>query len=174
MHSLYSRILGTSFEALTPILRRIHDLRPAKRYQGYCDIESDYRLTARFVAKVAGLPSRGSNIAVNVTMSCSDESEEWVRIFGSHRMRSVLTFHRGRLRERLGLVVFTFDLKATPNRIEWHVVSARTWPIPIPITWLVECMACESATDGRYTFDVKARVRGVGTIVHYRGWLVES
>jgi len=171
--SLYQRILGAAFDALDPVLQRIHDLRSTKRYAGYCDIESDDTFMARMVAKSARLPGRSANVAVTVTMNCRDGSEEWVREFGSHRMRSVLEFSGGRLRERLGLVVFTFDLKATTNRIDWHLVTARLWPIPIPITRMLKCSASESVADGRYTFEVKARVRGVGMVVHYRGWLIE-
>jgi hypothetical protein len=171
--SLYQRILGASFDSLDPILRRVHDVRSTKRYAGHCDIESDQTLLAKMVAKIAGLPSRGANVAVVVTMNCKDESEKWERLFGAHRMTSVLQCHQGRLRERLGLVVFTFDLKASVDRIDWHLVTAKCWPIPIPITWMLKCSATEAVVDGRYTFDVKAHVRGIGMIVHYKGWLVE-
>jgi uncharacterized protein DUF4166 len=172
--SLYQRILAASFDSLEPILQRLHDLRSTKRYAGYCDIESDDTLMARIVAKVAGLPGRSVSVPVTLTMNCKDGSEEWVREFGSHEMRSVLEFSGGRLRERLGLVVFTFDLKTTPNRIDWHLVTAKLWPIPIPITPMLKCSATEAVVDGRYTFEVKGRVRGVGMVVHYRGWLAES
>jgi hypothetical protein len=174
MHSLYQRILGDSFDSLDPILKRIHNGRSVLRYSGYCDIESNGTALARFIACVAGLPSRGVNVATTVTMNCRDGSEEWTRAFGSHRMRSSLRCHRGRLRERLGLVVFTFDLISSANRIDWHLVSARLWPIPIPVTFLIKCGASETAVEGRYTFDVKAHVLGVGMIVHYKGWLGES
>lgn len=174
MQRLYQRILGAAFQALDPILKRIHDERPVKHYSGHCDIESDRTLLARVVASLGGLPSHGDNVAVTVTMNCESGSELWTRRFGAHRMRSCLTFDCGYLRERLGPVVFTFDLRPTPKRIDWHVVSARLWPIPIPIAWLIDCSASEGIIDGRYTFDVKARVRGVGMIVHYKGWLVES
>ena len=174
MQSLYQRILGTSFDSLDPILKRIHDDRTLRRYSGHCEIEGDRTFLAKLVAKVAGLPSRGTSVAVTVTMNCNREAEEWVRDFGAHRMRSCLSFHRTRLRERLGLVLFTFELVAGPDRIDWHVVSARFWPLAVPVTWLLECSASEVVIDGRYTFEVKARVRGVGMIVHYKGWLVES
>jgi hypothetical protein len=174
MQSLYQRILGTAFDTLDPILKRIHDDRALRRYSGHCDIEGDRTFLSKLVAKVAGLPGRGTNVAVSVTMHCNHEAEEWVREFGSHPMRSSLTFHRARLRERLGLVLFTFDLVAGLDRIEWHVVSARFWPLAVPITWLLECSASEAVVNGRYTFEVKAQVRGVGMIVHYKGWLVES
>lgn len=34
--------------------------------------------------------------------------------------------------------------------------------------------ALKSIHDARYGFDVSAHVRGVGLIVHYKGWLVEQ
>jgi Domain of unknown function (DUF4166) len=174
MQSLYQRLLGTAFDSLDPILKRIHDDRHVKKYSGHCDIDSDRTFLPRLIAKVAGLPSRGTDVNVKVTMDCKDGAEKWAREFGAHPMQSRLDFHQGKLRERLGLVVFTFDLAASPNRIDWHVVSARLWPLPIPITWLIECSASEEIIEGRYTFHVKAHVRGIGMIVHYKGWLVES
>jgi hypothetical protein len=172
--SLYQRILGTAFDELSPTLKRIHDSRVFKRYVGHCDIVSDANAAARLIVRIAGLPRGGTNVRLAVTMECKDGSEAWTRDFGAQRMRSSLQYHKGHLRERLGPVVFAFELMASAERIDWHLVSARLWPVPLPITWLLICSAAETMEDGRYTFDVSARVRGVGLIVHYKGWLAES
>jgi hypothetical protein len=80
---------------------------------------------------------------------------------------------RKRIEERLGPLVLTFDLSAEQERIVWSLYSARLALLPLPLTWLLECAAIESVDAGRYGFDVSASVRGVGLIVHYKGWLVE-
>jgi hypothetical protein len=174
MRSLYQRILGVSFDRLSPILQRIHNGRTVKRYAGYCDIEGRTTICARFVAFVAGLPSCSSGIAVVVAMDCEDRRERWTREFGSHRMCSSLQLHGRFLRERLGLIECTFELSGREDRIDWRLVSARLWPVPVPIKWLLDCRASEEVIDGRYGFDVTAHVRGIGMIVHYKGWLIES
>jgi hypothetical protein len=81
--------------------------------------------------------------------------------------------HDRRLQERLGPIVLTFELAAEAERIVWSLHGARLALIPLPISWLLICAATESVESGRYCFDVSARVRGIGLIVHYQGWLVE-
>jgi len=172
--TLYETILGESFERLAPALMGIHDARPTKRYTGRCAIRGDANWAARVIARIAGLPRATADVPVEITIERKGNSEVWTRIFGTQRMHSTMENHRGRLRERLGPIVLTFELSADSERIEWKFRSARLAIVPLPITWLLTCSAAESLEDGRYTFDVSARIRGVGVIVQYKGWLGES
>jgi hypothetical protein len=172
--SLYQQLLGGSFEILSPILKRIHDVRPTKRYVGRCTIAGPTNLAAKLIAAIAGLPKAAADIPIEVTMECAPESERWTRTFGGQRMRSSMHGDRGYLRERLGPVVFSYALSASAERIAWRLVTARLWLVPLPLTWLMTCSAVEAIEGGRYTFNVSARVLGAGLIVHYTGWLVES
>jgi len=94
-------------------------------------------------------------------------------MFGTHRMQSRLSCRRQRIEERLGPLVLTFDLSAEQERIVWSLHSARLAFLPLPVTWLMECAATESVHEGRYGFEVSASVRGIGLVVHYKGWLIE-
>lgn len=171
--SLYARILGASYERLSPILKGVHDTRATKRYVGRCDIRSGTNLIARIIARFAGLPIAKSDVPVEVTILSEGRGEGWTRMFGTQRMHSRLMDRNQRLQERLGPIVLTFELTAETDRIAWSLHDARLALIPVPISWLLICAATESVEDGRYCFDVSARVRGIGLIVHYRGWLVE-
>lgn len=171
--SLYARILGASYEHLSPILKNIHDTRTTKCYVGRCDIRGGTSLIARLIARFAGLPIAKSDVPVEVTILSEGSGEGWTRMFGTQRMRSRLRDHERRLQERLGPIVLTFELAAEAERIVWSLHSARLALIPLPISWLLICAATESVENGRYCFDVSARVRGIGLIVHYQGWLVE-
>lgn len=170
--SLYSRILGPAFERLPPALQGIHDTRRAKLYVGRCDIRGG-GLIARIIARLAGLPIAQTDVPIEVTVNVTEASEDWIRKFGSRRMQSRLSYRRQRMEERLGPLVLTFDLSAEQERIVWFLYSARLALLPLPVTWLLKCAATESIHDGRYGFDVSASVRGVGLVVHYKGWLVE-
>jgi hypothetical protein len=88
-------------------------------------------------------------------------------------MQSRLSHRDRRLEERLGPLVLTFALSAQVECILWSLQSARLALFPVPMTWLLECAASETIQDGRYGFDVSAHLRGIGLIVHYKGWLVE-
>lgn len=171
--SLYARILGASYEHLSPILKSVHDTRDLKRYVGRCDIRSGTSPIARLVARFAGLPIAKDDVPVEVTILREGLGEGWTRMFGTQRMRSRLFDRNRRLQERLGPIVLTFELTAEAERIVWSLHHARLALIPVPISWLLICAATESVQDGRYCFDVSARVRGIGLIVHYQGWLVE-
>jgi hypothetical protein len=171
--SLYSRILGPAFAHLKPALKSIHDARSVKRYVGRGDIRSGTGLIARTIARFAGLPIARNDIPIEITISATQTSEDWLRKFGTQRMQSRLTERNRRLEERLGPMVLTFDLSAQQERIVWSLYSARLALLPLPLTWLLKCAATEALQDGRYCFDVSAHVRGVGLVVHYTGWLVE-
>jgi hypothetical protein len=170
--SLYARLLGPAFERLPPALQSIHDARRSKLYVGRCDIRGG-GLIARTIARLAGLPIARTDVPIEVTVSATDAGEHWLRKFGTQRMQSQLTDRKQRLEERLGPVVLTFDLSAQQERIVWSLYSARLALLPLPLTWLLKCAATEALHDGRYGFDVSAHVRGIGLIVHYRGWLAE-
>lgn len=171
--SLYSRILGPTFEHLSPVLKNIHDARTTKRYVGRCDIRGGTGWIAKAIARFAGLPIAKDDVPLEITISSTGTSEDWTRMFGTQRMQSMLLDRNQRLEERLGPLVLSFELTAERERIVWSLQSARLAFVPISITWLLKCGATEAIEDGRYGFDVSAHVRGVGLIVHYKGWLVE-
>jgi len=170
--SLYSEILGPSFERLPTALKSIHDARRTKRYTGRCEIRGGGPI-ARTLARLAALPIAQTDVPVEVTVNVVDACEDWIRMFGTHRMQSRLSCRRQRIEERLGPLVLTFDLSAEQERIVWSLHSARLAFLPLPVTWLMECAATESVHEGRYGFEVSASVRGIGLVVHYKGWLIE-
>ncbi|WP_129775771.1 DUF4166 domain-containing protein [Peristeroidobacter soli] len=170
--SLYSRLLGPAFEALPPALKSIHDARRSKRYVGRCDIRGGGPI-ARTIARLAGLPIARTDAPIEVIVNVTASSEDWIRKFGKQRMQSRLNYRRQRMEERLGPIVLAFDLSAQQDRIVWSLYSARLALFPVPLTWLLKCGATESLDDGRYAFDVSAHVRGIGLVIHYKGWLVE-
>ena len=171
--SLYAGILGASYERLSPILKSVHDTRATKRFVGRCDIRGGTGLIAKLIAWFASLPVAKNDVPCEVTILSDSGGERWIRMFGTQRMQSRLMERNRRLQERLGPIVLTFDLVAEAERIVWSLHNARLAFTPLPISWLLICAASESIEQGRYCFDVSARVRGIGLIVHYRGWLVE-
>lgn len=171
--SLYARLLGPTFERLAPILKSIHDARAIKVYVGRCDIRGGDSWLARTIARLAGLPTARRDVPVEVTIRSTDATEDWIRKFGTQRLQSRLADRNQRLVERLGPIVLTFALSAREECILWSLQSARLALFPVPMTWLLKCAASETIQDGRYGFDASAHVRGIGLIVHYKGWLVE-
>lgn len=171
--SLYARILGPTFEQLSPVLKNIHDARTTKRYVGRCDIRGGAGWIAKVIARIAGLPLAKNDVPLEITIRSVGAGEDWTRLFGTQRMQSMLLDRNQRLEERLGPLVLTYALTAEQERIVWSLQSARLAFLPLSISWLLRCGATETIEDGRYGFDVSAHVRGIGLIVHYKGWLME-
>lgn len=179
--SVHAQVLGSSFDRLPALLRGIHDTRARKEFSGRCSIESGRKWLARVVQLFASLPRRSDeDVAVHVVIErnergeTSESRETWTRRFGEHRMQSVIRTGRGVLEECFGPVVLKFALTAEPDRIVWTIAGARFLFLPLPTALFAGCGAFETIVDGRYWFDARAQIAGVGLLVHYKGWLTED
>ena len=70
----------------------------------------------------------------------------------------------------LGPVTLFFKLITDGEWIEWVVKRVRAFFLPLPVSWFAGCTATETIKDGRYHFDARAQMLGIGFIVHYKGW----
>lgn len=168
---LIAQALGPAFEQVPEAVRRLH--REAGRFRGEVVVERGEGLLAGLCAWAARLPptQRG---AIRFELQRDAGVERWTRHFGTRRMRSRLWCRGGRLHERLGLLRFRFDLQADAGGIRWRIASARVLGLPLPRAWFTGVQAHESEHDGRYAFDVRAELPGIGRLVRYRGWLVPA
>ena len=88
-------------------------------------------------------------------------------------MPSRLQQHPHGLAERLGLLRFVFDLDVDVDvaSLRWHVRSVHVLGVPLPRRRFTGVTAREFERDGRYHYDVAARLPRIGLLVHYAGWL---
>jgi hypothetical protein len=178
--SVHAQVLGSSFDRLPPLLRGVHDARPRKEFSGRCSVTSGNSWLARAIAFFASLPRRShDDVAVHVVIERSEGREDserreiWTRRFGEQRMQSSIRAGGDALEECFGPIVLRFELTAEPDRIVWQLKGARFLFIPVPKALFAGCGACETIVDGRYCFDARAGMAGVGLLVHYKGWLTE-
>lgn len=178
--SVHAQVLGSSFERLPQQLRGVHDARPRKEFSGRCSVDSGRSWLARIIQLFASLPRRShEDVEVHVVIERSDGSETsesretWQRNFGGQRMQSVIRRGRDGLEEAFGPIVLKFGLTAEADRIVWRIQGARFLFLPLPVALFAGCAASETIVDGRYWFDARAGMFGVGLLVHYKGWLTE-
>jgi hypothetical protein len=178
--SVHAQVLGSSFDRLPPLLRGVHDTRARKEFSGRCSIASGRGWLARAIQLFASLPRRSHpDVPVHVVIELSERGENsasretWTRRFGEHRMQSVIRPGRGALEECFGPMVLTFGLTVQSDRIVWKLAGARFLFLPLPTAWFAGCEAFETIVDGRYWFDARAHIAGIGLLVHYKGWLAE-
>jgi hypothetical protein len=175
--SVHAQVLGSSFERLPPLLRSVHDRRVRKEFSGRCSVESGRNGLARIIQLFASLPRRSNaDLPVHVVIERAETSasrEIWTRRFGEQRMRTVIRAGRNGLEEVFGPIVLRFALTAESDRIVWSLVGAKFLFLPLPAALFAGCRAFETIVDGRYWFDARAHMAGIGLLVHYKGWLTE-
>jgi hypothetical protein len=182
--SIHAQVLGSSFDRLPQLLRSVHDTRLRQEFSGRCSVESGRNWLARLIQLFASLPRRSdADLAVHVVIERSEHPEAgetseiretWARRFGEQRMRTVIRAGRGVLEEVFGPIILQFALTAEPDRVVWTLVGAKFLLLPLPAALFAGCGAFETVVDGRYWFDARARMAGIGLLVHYQGWLAEQ
>lgn len=172
--AVFQQILGHAFGRLPPQLQRVHSSEHAQvLFRGRCQVVRGRGLLIRMAAWLASLPPTAEDVPIAVAIYRDHTGETWTRRFGTHEMRSRLWADGTLLAERLGAITFTFELQEIDGRIEWRVHAARVLGIRLPTSWFMHTRATELLENDRYTFDVRATLPLLGTLISYRGWLIE-
>ena len=170
--SVYQRILGARFATLDAPVRALHSLRGHHRLRGRCSIVGAQGRLGRAIAALVGLPRPCSDTDFVFEIEIDDDGETWIRHFPRRAMRSRLRAGSdGLLHERLGITTLRFRLEVKDGRLSMHLANVRVGGIAWPRAWLPEVWALEHGEDGRFHFDVGARLGRIGTLVAYRGHL---
>ena len=79
--------------------------------------------------------------------------------------------NNGSLLERLGPATLRFALRRDGDAIDWQLQGVRLLGLPLPRMLCGAVLSRSGMRDGRYAFDIDARLPLVGRLVAYRGWL---
>ena len=171
MVPLYRRLLGERFEQLPPRVRELHDLRGRSVWVGRADVERGRSWASRMAGALTSLPAAGMDQSLRVTFEVRGPEELWTRRFGSATFPSVQYERGGRLHERAGPVTFAFTLGATAEGLTLELAGLRAFGVPVPRSLHPAIATFESEREGRYRFEVEARLPLFGLLVRYAGWL---
>lgn len=177
---LFHVVLGEAYASLPPSVRALHD--GSGRWQGEATVERGRGRLSRLCAWLTRLPPAGAHPVVVEIVAGHDvaehdaaehDGERWTRRYGAaHAMPSRLWIARGALCESLGPVTLRYRMTVENEAIVWRVAGIRILGLlPLPASAFAGVEARESGEEGRYRFDVRARLPGIGLLVHYRGWL---
>lgn len=167
---LFAHLLGERFASLHGAVQRLHTRPGVQRWHGEVEVERGHGLLSRLCAWATRLPPAGRG-PITVEIATTPAREQWNRQVARHAMRSTLWANQGLLCERLGLVEFGFRLEAAEGVLLWRVARVRALGLSLPVSWFEGVTAREFEVDGRYRYDVAARLPLAGLLVHYRGWL---
>jgi hypothetical protein len=172
---LYRRLLGTAYDTLPPTLRRMHELDRHLVAEGRGDIERGMGLVARLIAAAMGFPPAGVDVPVVVAFRCENGREVWRRSFAGCEFSSIQEEGQGRfdrlLCERFGPAAFGLALIVEAGRLRLLLRRWSLFGVAMPLALAPVCDACEFEEQGRFRFFVDLRLKWVGLIVRYQGWL---
>lgn len=172
--ALFETALGAQWPTLLAPLRELHGAYRQAVYAGEASVENGRNPLARFARWMMRLPPAAERVPVRVSLAASPTEERWTRHFGASRFRSTLRWHPGsqRIREHFGPMAFELGLIEQDGALIWPVTRGWLFGIPLP-RWLLPISEAREDVDelGRFRFDVRIGLPGLGLVAHYRGWL---
>jgi NAD(P)-dependent dehydrogenase (short-subunit alcohol dehydrogenase family) len=168
---LYERAMGAAFHRLPPAIRRMHEINRNAGAAGEAVVTRGRGFVSRLLARPMGFPPEGT-WPLHVAFAERNGIERWTRDYGGHLMRSELSEAAGGgVIERFGPIRFAFDLVPRPGGLDMRLRGWSFFHLPLPRALAPHIEAGEREEDGRFRFDVRARLPLVGEVVRYAGWL---
>lgn len=170
--SIYQRVLGDRFDALAKEVREFHSLQGAHKLQGAVTTSPPQNWVGRLLGLSLGTPQQAVAGCLTFDLTASSNAETWTRHFPGKSMSSVLTLREGKLQEKLGAAVLTFELRAGRDGALTMVLSRLTfWHVPCPRWLRPNILAREYGEAGALHFHVEARVPLIGLVTRYTGYV---
>lgn len=166
--SLFRQVLGTNFDHMPEVTRRLHRGWPAVIARGSATVKPATSVAGRVLARIFALPTSVGELPLEVIIESRDGREFWTRRFGKQTMRSVMRADGDLLEERFGLVAIAMKLAATEAGLDMRPVSGRFAGIPLPRFLLPVVKAEETSEAGRHVFEVIIGLPIIGHLVAYR------
>ncbi len=170
--ALFERVVGPRFTDLPDAVRSLHRVDDLILCEGRCRVERGRGVLARLVASLFSLPSECTDRRIQVTKRREGDREWWIRTIGSTRFASTIRASgTRRIVEKIGVVEIQFGIEADATGLDWQMLGARAFGIPLP-RWLRPRMAARESDDrGQFHFEVSAAMPGIGLVVAYSGTL---
>lgn len=167
---LYRQVLGESFEALHPNLKRFHETDTVMLGKGSFTIS---RRGGTLLAALLRLPPAGERIPVYMEVQPLSSGEKWIRHFGDVPMTTDQWYQEGLLRERAGPMVFGLETTVTENGgMEFSTRRAWVMGIPLPLVLSPKVSAVTSPTEAGWQVQVGLTLPLFGWLLRYEGEVI--
>ncbi|MFE8584372.1 DUF4166 domain-containing protein [Sphingomonas sp. NCPPB 2930] len=166
---LFRRLLGSTINDLSPVLRDAHDSRMDQRWRGVAQVETHPNPLARLLCLMMRLPAPGTAIPVTVQFERRGSAEHWHRDFAGRRYHSTLVERDGLMIERMGMATNIFRVSVEDGALRLDLIGFRFLGVPLPSTLRPHCHAREHGNDGCYVLDVPVDLWPFGRIIRYTG-----
>ena len=172
---LYRRAKGAAIGDQHPARQAFHDVTDEVLYTGQVTVSHGHALS-RAVARAGGMPGRSGTMPFQFRATRDGDHEIWERSFDGHITRSLQWLHApGIVAERVGTSEFLMHPMAQGAQLHIPITRIRGFGLPVPQAMVVQCDGVEGvADDGAITFDVQAKMRGIGLIIRYQGKMARA
>lgn len=169
---LYPRAMGAAFADLPEALQRFHAVEDTVLYRGQVEVRHGGPL-GRALARAEGMPTRAGKMPFRFRATRDGDGEIWERDFDGHLTRSTQWLKApGVIEEQVGTSRFEMVPQVREDRLHIPITAVSGFGLPVPMALMRECKGVEAVdAEGRITFDVQARVWGIGLVIRYRGVL---
>lgn len=172
MNTLYKTLLGTEFNALSPLLQRFHTGQN-KVWRGEAQVNWSTSQLLRLFLKLGSLPKESAKLPVTVCITNNKNGEIWHRNFGGKAMRSRQKLHGKTLCESFGPVSLALTNQIQQGSLYQTCSRSRILGVPLPHPFAFRIAAREWQTGERFNFDVEISLAKL-SLIRYRGWLVPN
>ena len=172
---LYVRVTGDSWARLADPIRCLHTTTAVTHAHGRLRVEHGRHPLAQLLARALRLPRPHDSSETRLTISAGADGEEWERIFGDTRLRTVQRgTDAGELIERFGVIEFRFRLDTSHGSLLYlQRQAAFVWwrlRLPIPVACAPRVEAREAPAGAtRIQVDVRVILPIIGSLISYAG-----
>ncbi len=172
---LFREIFGPRFDDMPKVWRVFHSVSAKHCYHGEAEVVRGKGVLIKMLSWVLKLPPT-SRVPVVLTVEKHNQTEVWRRQFGASAFSTALSLANGETSFCLYETYFPFrfcvalDVEKTKvhwSLHDWWFLGVRLPKALMPISKTIEYIDEE----GHYAFDINLRIRFLGPLIAYRGWL---
>jgi Domain of unknown function (DUF4166)/Saccharopine dehydrogenase NADP binding domain len=167
---LYRRVMGADFDALPPIVKKMHNIVGNAGALGSARVTRGTSTIASLICAIMGFPPAGDS-PLHVTFDEHLGRETWTRDFNGKCFKSILAQSGGKLTESFGPLTFKFNLTPENQSLNMHLLGWTAFGVTMPL-WLAPTTKAREWADGDdFCFDVAIDLPFIGRVVRYEGRL---
>lgn len=147
------------------------------RFKGRCQVTRGRGMLIALALRIGRFPPTGEDLPVSLTTQKVGEDWLWRRNFAGHLTQSRLSFDAGWncVREQIGGLTIWIRPVWRQDRLGIEVVRMKICGLPCPKALLPQSFSFEwQDAQGRFCFDISARLPWFGSLIRYHGWLTRD
>lgn len=167
--TIYQRVLGQRFAALTPVLREFLSRDASGSATGRLTVTRSAGWARNVAAWALGIPPAG-DYDLLLQVIPHGAGQRWVRNFGRHALTTWQSNWCGLLIERKGVASLGFELTVDGDALLFRACKAWVLGVRVPL-WLSPSIDAENRPDesGGWQVRVVFRVPLLGRVAEYQG-----